>query len=205
MQKLGWNEKVQTLVKYRVRFVDYFFKPIQGRTIMFVNICICFFWLIFIFAADVNTIYAVSEVEFFLSADFWKIFTVMELSPSYERFSPLAMGLLGYLDIHYYAPLLGFTTEDPQQLSAANRLTFFHILFLFGVLTVFARVLYFLFNDYRLVLIGVLLVGLSDTIAFQMRTMSTLACYFLQLGTISTIYFFVQLRGKKPRSEGKKK
>ena len=56
-----------------------------------------------------------------------------------------------------------------------------------------AGVIWRAFRDLRLVVLTVLLVGLTDTVAFQMRFVSTVVCYGLQISAILAIYFFACL------------
>ena len=151
------------------------------------------FWWVFIAAANTTSYYAVEELNFFQKASFWEIFSVMDFTGNYKRFSPLGFGLIGWLDAHIYVPLLGLSDTPVEQLARARRLVWFHPALLSASCFVTACVTWRTFKDQRLVAIAVLLVGLSDTVAFQMRFVSTLVCYVLQIGAILAIYYVARL------------
>ena len=159
------------------------------------------FWMVFIAAGHVTSFYAVEESLFFQKASFWEIFSVMDFSGAYKRFSPLGFGLIGWLDTHIYVPLLASFDAPVEQLARARRLVWFHPLFVAVSCLVTAHVTWRIFQDQRLVAIAVLLVGLSDTVAFQMRFVSTLVCYVLQISAVLAIYYVARLeKDPSPRT-----
>jgi len=162
---------------------------------------ITFFWCVFIIAANITSYYAVEELRFFQMASFWEVFSVMDFSGTYKRFSPLGFGLVGWIDAHIYVPLLGLSDTPITLLATAKRLVWFHPVFLAASCVVAALLSWRMFKDQRLVAIAVLLVGLSDTVAFQMRFVSTLVCYVLQIAAILAIYYVARLeKDPSPRT-----
>lgn len=170
---------------------------IGAREIWLGIIFIVVAWAIFLGLKPTQIYYALEEFRFFRHASFYEIFTVMDFG-SFQRFSPLGVGLIGYLDANVLVPLLGMGNRPVEALVVASRLAWLHPVFLLLELVVVYLITWRLFRDYRLVALAIALVGLSDTNAFQMRFVSTLVCYLLQISTLLAIYFFVRL-ADKPR------
>ena len=150
------------------------------------------FWLIFIALARVTSYYAPGDLKFFRSASIWQVLTVMDLG-TYSRLSPLGFGLIGYLDVHALIPALGLNSQPIELLAVAKRLVWLHPAFLAATCATTAYVTWKLFGDRRIVVIVILLVGLSDTVPFQMRFVTTLVCYLLQIAAVLAIYYLVRL------------
>jgi len=171
----------------------HFVLPPGTRHLGWMIVLVALFWLLFIAAGHLTSYYAVEELNFFKKASFWQIFSVMEFGDTYKRFSPLGFGLIGWLDTHIYVPLLGLSDASAEQLAVARRLVWFHPLFVAGSCLITACVTWRIFKDQRLVAIAVLLVGLSDTVPFQMRFVSTFVCYALQISALLAIYYVARL------------
>lgn len=155
---------------------------------------IAVFWSLFILAMSVNSHYgSLDELRFFKSASIGQIFAVMDFSDTYKRFSPLGFGLIGWLDAHVYIPLLGKAGVPLEQLVVARRLVWLHPILVGVSCFVTAGVVWQVFKDQRLVAIAVLLLGLSDTVPYQMRFVSTLVCYMLQITAVMAFYYLVRL------------
>jgi len=150
-------------------------------------------WFYFIVLESVISYYNTEEVRFFQTASFWQIFTVMNLNEGYARFSPLAFGPIGWFDSHVLVPLLGLSDLPADKLAAARRLVWLHPPLVAASCFTVAGVVWRLLKDRRLVAVAVLMVGLSDAVPFQMRFVSTFACYGLQITAILAIYYLVRL------------
>lgn len=181
---------------YALRGLARILPAIGPREIIVGILLIVSAWTIFLSLKSSQIYYGLDEFRFFKHASFYQIFNVMDFGP-FQRFSPLGVGLIGYFDANVIVPLLGIADLPIEELVVASRLAWLHPVLLFVELVLVYLVTWRLFRDYRLVALAVALVGLSDTNAFQMRFVSTLVCYLLQISALLAIYYFTRLADKQ--------
>lgn len=150
-------------------------------------------WLSYVHFLPVKTYYAPQEVTFFRGASFFQTLAVMDFAEGYKRFSPFGFGLIGYLDFNILVPALGLSAADVPTLAVATRLTWLHPVLLAVTCATAAYVTWQLFRNASLSILAIILIGLNDAVPFQMRFVSTLACYLLQIAALLSVYFLSRL------------
>jgi hypothetical protein len=151
---------------------------------------IAIFWVAYIKTFHLISYYGLQEVGFFRRASFWDLFFIMDFG-LYKRFSPLGLGIIGYLDIQGLVPLLGRSAEPDSALALAGRLAWVHPIFLAATCAAAGFVTWRLFGNLLLAALAIVFIGFNDAVPFQFRFVSTLACYLLQMSTLFAVYFIV--------------
>lgn len=178
----------------------HFAPPFGRRHAVWAILVISLFWCMFIVQESVVAHYSVTWIRYFQHAALLDLVGAMN-DGEFTRFSPLAFAPLGYFDMHVLVPMLGIADEPAEKLAIARRMVWFHPLFSAISCAVAASVTWRIFRDRRLVAFVILLVGLNDTIPFQMRFVALLSLYGIQICTILAIYYLARLEeDRSPRT-----
>lgn len=159
------------------------------------------FWYAFIAIFGQNTYYSVGQIEHFRAMQLWEFWRLVD-DGTFARFSPLLFAPLGWLDFHVLVPLLGQANETAETLAVGQRTVWLHPLFLAASCAVAASLVWKWFRDARLVALAILLIGLADTVGFQLRFPPLIGFYLIHICTLLALWHFVRLAQKPAPRDG---
>ncbi|CAK0779807.1 membrane hypothetical protein [Azospirillaceae bacterium] len=136
--------------------------------------------------------YPIGEIELFRKISFFQSMSIIDIGGP-KRFSPLGFGLIGYINLHYFNSSLLLPSTPLNSLNDAGGVIWLHPVLCSISCMIIGLVVWKLFRNILVAIAAMCLVGMSDTVLFQIRYVNTLVCYELQIATTLAIYYLLRL------------